>query len=76
MRGSRQHGDIMVRKTFLAAAALSVMAVPAGTTLAREAAPVTDENGLAGQGTIFFLAGIAIVALAVVLLPEDQPASP
>lgn len=66
----------MVRKTFLAAAALAVAALPIGATLAREVAPISDENGLAGQGTIFFLAGIAVIALAIVFLPEDQPASP
>ena len=66
----------MVRKTFLAAAALGIVALPAGATLAREAAPVSGESELAGQGTIFFLAGIAAVALAIVLLPEDSPASP
>lgn len=48
----------------------------ASSALAREAAPVEGEQGLAGQGTLFFLAGIAVIALAVVLLPEDEPASP
>lgn len=67
----------MVRKFALATALLAVVSVPiAASAVTREAAPVSDENGLAGQGTLFFLAGIAIVALAVVLLPEDQPASP
>ena len=67
----------MVRKLALTTALLAVASVPiAASAVTREAAPVSDENGLAGQGTLFFLAGIAIVALAVVLLPEDQPASP
>lgn len=42
----------------------------------RAAAPVQGESALQGQGTPFFLAGIAAVVLAIVLLPEDQPASP
>lgn len=67
----------MVRRLALATAVLGVLGAPiAASAVTREAAPVEDENGLAGQGTVFFLAGIAIVALAVVLLPEDQPASP
>lgn len=67
----------MVRKFGLATAMFGVLGAPiAASAVTREAAPVSDENGLAGQGTLFFLAGIAIVALAVVLLPEDQPASP
>lgn len=65
----------MVRKIFLGAAALAMGALPVAT-LARQAEPVAGENELAGQGTIFFLAGIAAVALAIVLLPEDEPASP
>lgn len=67
----------MVRRFALAAALLGMVSAPiAASAVTREAAPVSDENGLAGQGTIFFLAGIAVVALAVILLPEDQPASP
>lgn len=70
----------MVRKLFAAVAAAGLVAAPIGATFAREAAPISDENALGGvgtsQGTIFFLAGLAIIALAVVLLPEDQPASP
>lgn len=66
----------MIRKFALGAAAAGLAMAPAATSLAREAAPVADANELAGQSTMFFLAGIAIVALAVVLLPEDQPASP
>ena len=66
----------MIRKIAFSAAALGLAAAPWGATLAREAAPVSGENGLQGQGTVFFLAGIAIIALAVVLLPEDRPASP
>lgn len=67
----------MVRKFALAAALLGLVSAPiAASAVARETAPVSDENSLSGQGTVFFLAGIAIVALAVVFLPEDQPASP
>jgi hypothetical protein len=63
-------------RTIAFAAAAALAAAPLGATLAREAAPVSGENGLAGQGTLFFLAGIAVIALAVAFLPEDQPASP
>ena len=66
----------MIRKLALAFAAAGLTAAPLGATLAREAAPIAGENELAGQGSVFFLAGIAIIALAVVLLPEDRPASP
>jgi hypothetical protein len=67
----------MVRQFAYATALIGVVSAPiAASAVTREAAPVSDENGLAGQGTLFFLAGIAVVALAVVLLPEDQPASP
>lgn len=66
----------MFRKITLAAAAVGLVATPIGASMAREAAPVSGQNELAGQGTLFFLAGIAVIALAVVLLPEDRPASP
>jgi hypothetical protein len=67
----------MIRRFALAAALVGMVSAPiAASAVTRDVAPVADENGLAGQGTLFFLAGIAIVALAVVLLPEDQPASP
>lgn len=66
----------MTRKIALTAAAFGLAAAPVGASLAREAAPVSGESGLGGQGTVFFLAGIALIALAVVFLPEDQPASP
>lgn len=67
----------MVRKLAYGAALLGLVSAPiAASAVSRQAAPITDENALAGQGTLFFLAGIAVVALAVVLLPEDQPASP
>lgn len=67
----------MTGKLALTAAALGLAVSPIAASAAmRDSAPVVDENGLAGQGTLFFLAGIAIVALAVVFLPEDQPASP
>ena len=65
-----------MRKIVLVAAAAGLASAPVGASLAREAAPVERENQLSGQGTLFFLAGIAAVALAVLLLPEDQPASP
>lgn len=61
----------------LAAAGLSTASVPiAAGAVTRPAAPVSEESTLAGQGTLFFLGVVAIVALAVFLLPEDQPASP
>lgn len=58
-----------------AAFGLAMSPIAAGAAI-RASQPVAGENELAGQGTLFFLAGIAVVALAVVLLPEDQPASP
>lgn len=66
----------MTRKFALLTAAAALAAAPVGASLAREAAPVSGESALAGQSTMFFLAGIAVIALAVVFLPEDQPASP
>lgn len=67
----------MISKFTLGGALIGLVSAPiAASAVTREAAPVEGENDLAGQGTLFFLAGIAVVALAVVLLPEDQPASP
>lgn len=67
----------MIRKTALAAAAIGLAAAPfAASAVVRSAAPVAGESELAGQGTLFFLGGIAFVALAVLLLPQDKPASP
>ena len=60
-----------------AAATVGIAAAPIAATAAERAvAPVSGESALKGQGTVFFLAGIALIALAVVFLPEDQPASP
>lgn len=66
----------MIRKSFLALAGLGLATAPVAASLARDAEPVSGQSELAGQSTLFFLAGIAVIALAVVLLPEDQPASP
>ena len=67
----------MVRQMAFAAAVAGLLAAPvAAAAIGRKSQPVTGEAGLKGQGTPFFLAGIAIIALAVVFLPEDQPASP
>ena len=67
----------MTGKLALSTATLGLVLSPIAAVAAnRAAAPVAGENRLAGQGTLFFLAGIAIVALAVLFLPEDQPASP
>lgn len=66
----------MTRKIALAIAAVALASAPVGASLARETAPVAGENEMAGQGTLFFLAGIALIALAVIFLPEDRPASP
>ncbi|WP_133364823.1 hypothetical protein [Qipengyuania sediminis] len=66
-----------VRSLLTGAAAAALAATPiAAEGLVRQSAPVDGEQALAGQGTLFFLAGMALIALAVVLLPEDQPASP
>lgn len=67
----------MSRYLFLAVGALGLATAPIAASAAqRAAAPITGESGLKGQGTTFFLAGIAVIALAVVFLPEDQPSSP
>lgn len=68
----------MTRKLALAAALLGTVSAPiAASAVTRDAEPASGANGLGGgQSTLFFLAGIAVVALAVVLLPEDQPTSP
>lgn len=66
----------MLRNLALTAAAAGLAAAPLGAATARKAAPVSGESGLSGQGTVFFLAGIAAIVLAVVFLPEDKPASP
>lgn len=69
----------MIRNLALTAAAFALAGTPLAAQAAlRAAAPAKDANGLRGQGTPFFLAGIAIIALAVVFLPEDndEPASP
>ena len=67
----------MLKSLIVAPAAIGLVVAPiTANATQRATAPVADENGLSGQGTIFFLAGIAAIALAVVLLPEDQPSSP
>lgn len=67
----------MTGKLALSAAALGLLVAPVAAGAAnRGAAPVEGASRLAGQATTLFLAGIAVIALAVVLLPEDQPASP
>ena len=66
----------MFRKIAFLAAGAGMVFAPLGIASAREAAPVAHEGKLGGQSTTFFLAGIAAIALAVVFLPEDQPASP
>lgn len=61
----------------LAAAALATAAVPiAASAVERPAAPVSGDSDLGGQGSLFFLGVVAAIAVAVLLLPEDQPASP
>ena len=66
----------MVRRIVLAAAIAGLVATPVVAGGLRKSQPTTGEGGLKGQGTVFFLAAIAVTALAVVLLPEDEPASP
>lgn len=68
----------MIRKFAIAAGVLATASVPiAASAVTRDAEAVSGESHLGGgQSTLFFLAGIAVVALAVVFLPEDQPASP
>lgn len=67
----------MVRQIAFVAASVGLVAAPlAAAGISRDSQPVNGESGLKGQGTIFFLAAIAVTLLAVVFLPEDQPASP
>ena len=70
----------MFRKLALIGSAFALASLPVAGTLAaqeRASAPVQHANGLKGQNTVVFLAAIAVVALAVVLLPEGNknPAS-
>ena len=59
----------MIRNLVNATAAAALLASPiAAGAVNRKAQPVSDENTLAGQGTLLFLAGIAIIALAVAVM--------
>ncbi len=70
-----------MRKVGIGALALAIMATPLAAQqgiggLQRATAPVTDANELNGND-LFFVLGIAAVAIAVVLLAEgdDDPVS-
>ena len=66
----------MIRKIALTAAAAGLAVAPLAASLAREATPIEGQNELGGESTLYFLGGIAVIALAVIFLPEDRPASP
>lgn len=71
----------MVRNLAFIGVALALASAPVAGSLAaqnRANAPVAGASGLKGQSTGVFLAGIAAVVLAVVLLPDTNknPASP
>lgn len=66
----------MIRNFALATAAAALVSVPIGASaVERAVAPIEGEARLNGDGTLFLVATIAVVAAAVVLLP-DEPASP
>ncbi|UVI40450.1 hypothetical protein [Qipengyuania spongiae] len=66
------------RRLVLPMAALTLVATPLGAQIAsREAAPVEGANRIGGESSLVFIAGIAVVAAAIVLLSEDDdPVSP
>lgn len=71
----------MVRNLAFIGVALALASAPVAGSLAaqsRASAPIEGASGLKGQSTTVFLAGIAAVVLAVVLLPDTNknPASP
>lgn len=68
----------MFRKIVLAGSAAALLATPViASADTRSSAPVEGASELAGQATILFIAGIAAVAAAIVLLSEDDdPVSP
>lgn len=71
----------MFRKLASGAVIAALVATPlaaqsARAQLDRASAPVEGESELAGQGTIFFLVGIAVVAAAIVFLSEDDDDAP
>lgn len=73
----------MIRRSLAAIATLGLVAAPlaAGQAqgLLRSSAPVVDGSELSANSNLFFFAGIALVAAAIVLLAEDEegaPASP
>ena len=71
----------MVRKLALAAGIVALSTAPlaasqARAQLSRDAAPVGDASDLGDSNTIYFIAGIAAVAAAIVLLSEDGDDAP
>lgn len=64
----------MLKKLALATGAFGLIALPA-QAVTRPDAPTSHSEGLQGQGNLFFLLAIAVVAAAVVILP-DSPTSP
>lgn len=71
----------MIRKLVYLSAASSLFATPimaqSVSAQDRSSQPVDGESELAGQASYLFLAGIAVVAAAIVLLSQDDdPVSP
>ncbi|MCV0382505.1 MAG: hypothetical protein K5799_03485 [Erythrobacter sp.] len=67
-----------LRRLVLPIATLALVASPLGAQVAlRDTAPVEGANELGGESSLVFIAGIAVVAAAIVFLSEDDdPVSP
>lgn len=71
----------MIRKLVLASAGFAMAATPVAAQqiraeIQRQSAPASAGNELGGDNTLFFFAGIAVVAASIFLLSEnDDPVS-
>lgn len=67
-----------LRRLVLPIATLALVASPLGAqVVVRDTAPVSGANGIGGESSLVFIAGIAVVAAAIVFLSEDDdPVSP
>lgn len=63
----------MVRRFIAGALAFGLVSAPiAATAVERQAKPASGASELAGTNAVFFIAGIAAVVAAVLLLPEED----
>ena len=69
-----------MRKLLTAASALSLIVAPmAAQASERQPSPAAAKDDLAGIGTLWVLAGLAVIAVAVILIADNNhhhPASP